>query len=405
MLNLGGLSAAYPGYQAAEATQATTETNQAAAKEAALKLLGQHVLGRALTGAQPDQGPQPPAPGQPSAPSAPQGGGPAGPGAIPNQMQQAPPAPPQAAPAVSAAPSAAQGTPEITLQALTQRILATSPRVKDHPEVLMAALERAAPLLDRQSKEDLAELRKEMSTQRLKSAAEIAKARQDSLDTWRGQQGNRADRRLDQRDDAQESLVDYRKRTGDQRDAEEIGRNGRHQAAEAGKKERFDTSEARRTQFAASREGRALAELDLKRQALEQRIESAKTREDRERLALELRTNHQKATEIIQASNAITGMPEEDRKPFLTQRGQQIEDAITRLRTGNSGKSSQPAGASPAASAPAAAPVPAASAPAAAPTVQPPPVAMLKPGGINVINGVGWRLVNGQPVQVPIPGQ
>lgn len=191
MLNLGGLSAAYPGYQASENLQATTETNQAAAKEAALKLLGQHVLGRALTGAQPDQGPQPPAPGQPSAPSAPQGGGPAGPGAIPNPMQQAPPAPPQGGPpgqapgpGVSSAPTApagGTGMPEITLQGLTQRILATSPRVREHPEVLLAALERAAPLLDRQSKDDLYELRKQFQTQQLETRERMVRMQQEGL--------------------------------------------------------------------------------------------------------------------------------------------------------------------------------------------------------------------------------
>lgn len=194
MLNLGGLSAAYPGYQASENLQATTEQNQSAAKEAALKLLGQHVLGRALTGAQPDQGPQAPAPGQPSAPSAPQGSGPAGPGAIPNPMQQAPPAPPQGAsgqtpgPGVSSGGGQAfgstgtgSGMPEITLQGLTQRILATSPRVREHPEVLLAALERAAPLLDRQSKDDLYELRKAFQTQQLETRERMVRMQQEGL--------------------------------------------------------------------------------------------------------------------------------------------------------------------------------------------------------------------------------
>lgn len=377
MLNLGGLSAAYPGYQAAEATQATTETNQAAAKEAALKLLGQHVLGRALTGAPPDQGPQPPAPGQPSVPSAPQGGGPAAP---PVQGGLAP----TPAPAASVAPS---GTPEITLQALTQRILATSPRVKDHPEVLMAALERAAPLLDRQSKEDLAELRKEMSTQRLSQAGELARARQESLNTWRGQQGGRADRRLDQRDDAQESLETYRKRTGDQRDAEEIGRNGRMQAKEAGTQGRFDAREARLAASTAVRQDQGWQRLEQQRQDIERKVQQGGDRTALSQWRTIVDAQHKRATEIIQSNSVMSGMKEEDKKAMLAEQRAVYEESISAMR----GKMSQPAGAP----ASPAAPVPAAS--------TTPPLAVLKPNTITTFaNGQKWTIgPDGQPKQVP----
>lgn len=390
MLNLGGLSAAYPGYQASENLQATTEQNQSAAKEAALKLLGQHVLGRALTGAQPGQGPQPPAPGQPSMPPAPQGGGFAGSGAIPNPMQQAPPAPPQGVPGqapspdANSAPAAPSGMPEISLQGLTARILQTSPRVREHPEVLLAALERAAPILDRQSKEDLAELRKDYQKQIATQRTESAAARLEEAKRWHNQTSD--DRRYG---------VDTR--AGTASTAEE-GRNARSTTTEEGKNTRSgarlertdrrldqaDEREARISKFAASREGQALEKLDLARRSLEQRIGSAQTREDRERLALELRTNHQKATEILQANSVNSSLKPLERKTLLQERAQQVEEAITRLR----GKSSQPATTAPVS------------------TTDAPPVSMLKEGQPQAFKNKQtgetqtWTLENGQPKQV-----
>lgn len=349
MLNLGGLSAAYGGYQAAEATQATTETNQAAAKEAALKLLGQHVLGRALTGAQPDQGPQPPAPGQPSAPSAPQGGGPA-----PAPVQGGPA--PTPAPAASAAPAAPSGTPEITLQALTQRIMATSPRVKDHPEVLMAALERAAPLLDRQSKEDLAELRKEMSTQRLKQTGELAQARIDAA-----------------------------------------------KAKEAGTQGRFDAREARLAASTAVRQDQGYERLEMQKQDLERKIQQGGDRTALSQWRAIVDAQHKRATEIIQSNSVMSGFKDEEKKALLAEQRAAYEEQIAAMR----GKMLQPTGAQPPATSAPASPapsVPAAAAPAGGtPAVQAPPLAVLKPNTITTFaNGQKWTIgPDGQPKQVP----
>lgn len=335
MINLSGFSAAYPGYQAAEATQATTETNQAAAKEAALKLLGQHVLGRALTGAPPAQGPQPPAPGQPSAPSAPQGGGPA---AAPVQGASAP----AVAPVASTAPS---GTPEISLQALTQRIMATSPRVKDHPEVLMAALERAAPLLDRQSKEDLAELRKEMSTQRLKQTGELAQARIDASKT-----------------------------------------------AEAGRQGRFDAREARLAASTAVRQDQGWQRLEQQKQDIERKVQQGGDRTALGQWRAIVDAQHKRATEIIQSNSVMSGFKDEEKKALLDEQRSAYEAEIAGMR----GKLSQPAPAAPASPA-----APAASAPA--PASSAPPLAVLKPSTITTFaNGQKWTIgPDGQPKQVP----
>src|SRR4029453_7648141 len=223
-MNLSGLSAVYPGYSAQENATATTEQNQAAAKEAANKLLGAQVLGRALTGAQPP--PQAPNPGQPPAP-------PPGQASVPNAPPQAAPpvpsapapqAPPAAGPPGAPVAQGGGGMPEISLEALTKRILQTTPQVQSHPEILMAALERAAPLLDRQSKEDLAELRKQMQVQRLEQTGELARARIEAA-----------------------------------------------KAAEEGKNRRFDTREARLAASTAVRQDQGYQRLQLQAQALAER--------------------------------------------------------------------------------------------------------------------------------------
>lgn len=195
MISLSGLSATYPGYMAQENQTAETQLNQSKQREAAIKLLGAHVLGQALAG-QPGGGPQPPAPGQASVPNVPPpvpgAQGPTSVGGAPVAPPQDAPAPPsspvastpgQSAPAPQAikAPSApASGLPEISLPALTQRILQTSPGIRAHPEILLAALERAAPMLDRQGKDDLAEARNAFTTQRI----QIAKDRLEEAQRW-----------------------------------------------------------------------------------------------------------------------------------------------------------------------------------------------------------------------------
>lgn len=198
MINLAGLSAAYPGYQAAEQQTAETQLNQSKAREAAIKLLGAHALGAALaSAAQPPPGPQAPPPGQASTP-APR---PTAPVALPPQAPVAPssaappppvvPAPAPAAPSPPAAQSQATtggspavgGLSEVTLPALTQHLVRANPGIVNHPEVFLAAVERAAPLLDRQGKEDIAEMRKQFTEQRLTLARERLKAAQEHWDT------------------------------------------------------------------------------------------------------------------------------------------------------------------------------------------------------------------------------
>lgn len=189
-ISLAGLSATYPGYAAQQeqdaktaASNAEASANQGKARDAALKLLGAGVLGKALMGG--DQGPQAPPPGQASMPAPRPMPPPAPTAAIPPQAAAVPqgglPPSPQPPPAVSApagggAPPAAPQAggaaklPEISLQGLTQRILETSPGIRNHPEVFLAALEHAKPFLDQQSKADLQEIQQNFTLQRIQMA-------------------------------------------------------------------------------------------------------------------------------------------------------------------------------------------------------------------------------------------
>src|SRR6266566_1291044 len=190
-MNLSGLSAIYPGYSAQENQTAETEKNQAAAQDAALGLIANNARGRALvhlmTGQVPpqgppgNQGPMPPQPGQPSMPNQPappamtppvQGGQPAAP---------QPPLVPQARyqPPVQRNPDT--GTPEVSLQNLTRSLLAANPGIERHPAVLMKALDQSAALLDRQSKEDLYDLRQKFQEQTLAQRERIVQMQQEGL--------------------------------------------------------------------------------------------------------------------------------------------------------------------------------------------------------------------------------
>jgi|GEM_PF-4333675 len=366
-MNLGGLSATYPGYMAQENQTATTEQNQAAAQEVALKLLGAHVLGRALTGAAPGQpAPQPPAPGQASVPNQP---APApAPPAVAQGGPAAPPATPQMAQGAAGAPPSAGGSglPEISLQALQQRILQTTPQVANHPEVMLAALERAAPILDRQGKEDLADMRKEIATQRLQQAGELARARQESLDAYRAAQGSRADRRLDQ---------------GDTREA------------------RLAANSAVRNDATTQRLQMQQADLERKIQAGDRGVALAQWRATTDAL-------HKRATEIIQSNSIASTLSDADRKAMLDEQRQAYEGQIAAMR-GMAG-SSTPQGGTASAGAPPAPKVQGQVTPNAPLVTQPaaaasaPPLAMLKPNTITTFqNGQKWTIgPDGQPKQV-----
>lgn len=338
MINLAGLSAVYPGYQQAENTQATTEQNQAAAREAAIKLLGQQVLGRAFAGGQqsPSQ-PLAPAPGQPSTPSNP---APAAPPPVQGQGGAGPSAaPPPAAPVPGAAPT---GLPEISLQGLTQRILQTSPQVAQHPEILMAALERASPILDRQSKEDLAELRKQMATERLAQTGELARARIDALK------------------------------------AAEEGRNTRAEDRNARTDRRLDQADVREQRLAAAsqvRQDQGWTRLQMQRENLERQIQQGGDRQALSQWRAVVDAQHKRATEIIQANGVMSGLKPDAVKDLLAEQKRVYEESIAAMR----GKMETPKAAPAAPAQPSAAP---AAAPAASPVkVQTPAeAAKLAPG-------------------------
>lgn len=368
-MNLSGFSAVYPGYQAAENTQADVEKNQAAAKEAANKLLGAQVLGRALTGG------APPAPGNPGQPLAPNPGQPS----VPN-VPPAPVPPPQSAPAPQAAPVAQPpalvqgggGMPEISLESLTKRIIQTTPQVQGHPEILMAALERAAPLLDRQSREDLAEMRRKMQEQRLQQTGELAQARIEAAK------------------------------------AAEAGRNSRADRAEEGKQGRFDTREARLAASTAVRQDQGYQRLQLQAQALAERAQSTGDKNTLAQWRAAVDAMHKRATEIIQSNSVNSNLSKDDKAALLAEQRQGYESAITGMRekmgsttpTGGTTPAGQPAAPKVQGQVPQNAPLVTGGGPAPADT---PPLAMLKPNTVTTFaNGQKWTVgPDGQPARVP----
>lgn len=380
-MNLGGLaglSATYPGFQHAVTADLENQKNQAAATEAQNKLLAQAALGRAF-GGMPGSQPMAPPPGQASVPRQPM----TSPGAQP------PPSPsPGAAPAGAPAPVGPM-TGEVDLKTLTQRIIQTNPGIAGHPAVLMAALERAAPILDRQSREDLAEMRKEMSTARLTQAGELAKARMEA-----------------------------QKAIHDQVSADKA-------AAEAAKQTRFDNREGRLATQAQIRQDQGYQRLDLQRQDLERKIQETGDKQAMAAWRIVVNEQANRARAVINANSKISDLSEKDKATLIEQVNAEHAQVIEAMRakvgsttpTGGVTPPGQPVapkiqGQVPQQAAPVpppgtpAPPTPAPASPAGAPPQQPvtpPPAAMLKPGGINVINGVGWRLVNGQAVQVPLP--
>lgn len=58
-----------------------------------------------------------------------------------------------------------------------------NPGIVNHPEIYLAAIERAAPLLDRQGKEDAADLRKQFTEQRLEIARQRLEAAREHWET------------------------------------------------------------------------------------------------------------------------------------------------------------------------------------------------------------------------------
>ena len=259
--------------------------------------------------------------------------------------------------------------PEISLPALTQRILQTTPQIKDHPEILLAALERAAPLLDRQSKEDLAEMRKEFQTRSLEQRAALASERMNL---------------------ARE---------------QERGRNDRSATAEKGRQDRFDTREARLAASTAVRQDQGYQRLQLQAQALADRAQATGDKKLLGEWRATVDAMHKRAQEIINANNANIQLSKTDKAALLAEQRQGYEEALNAMRQRMG--SSTPTGGTAAPGAPAApkvegrVPQNAPLVTGGAPVVDAPPLAMLKPNTITTFaNGQKWTLKNGQPAKV-----
>ena len=185
MISLAGLSATYPGYEAAEdqkaktdKTIAETQKNQTVQREAAIKLLGASVAGQALAGGAP--GPQAPPPGQASVPAPrpmPLQGVPPPPtpqGAPPLPIPQGgpPPGPPMPPPQPQAAAPMGTAPNKLGFQDAIKRVLQASPQVSNHPEILLAALNHMKDLgiLDPEAETQIADIHKQHTLNRIEAA-------------------------------------------------------------------------------------------------------------------------------------------------------------------------------------------------------------------------------------------
>jgi hypothetical protein len=177
MISLSGLAQTYPGYEDAEKKTADTEkvhadaqAKQTAQRDAAIKMIGANVAGAALAG----PGPQAPPPGQASMPARPPVPPPqAAPSPAPPQGGPPPSAPPAAAPSPPPAPGPAAGVSmKMPLQGAVQAILARSPQVANHPEILLAALNHFKDLgiLDPEAEAKIDEAQKQHTLQRVATA-------------------------------------------------------------------------------------------------------------------------------------------------------------------------------------------------------------------------------------------
>lgn len=271
---LAGLSAVSSGYDAAEKTAADTENTRAATeaqyqrldeaqREADTKRQLDPILGRAfqhlMTGQvappQPPQNqPMAPPPGQPSMPGAqpmapPQTGAPQG---MPPPQQAAPHTPPPRNPET--------GAPEVNLQGVVKSIIAANPGIQSNPELFMRAISdpRVATILDRQGKEDLAELKSKYQQSVLDQRREAITLREQGLN-------DRAQRTSEDRRYSSDNTLAGRKYSADtilrarelstdaQRDIAQLSATTRQEIAdraEIGKDNRAQLSDAAKREIA-----------------------------------------------------------------------------------------------------------------------------------------------------------
>ena len=139
---------------------------------------------------------------------------------------------------------------------------------------------------------DLMDLRKEMQTERLRQAGELARARQESLDAYRGAQGGRADRRLDQ----------------------------------------ADTREARLAVNSSVRQDQAFQRLDIQRKELERKIAEGGDKTALAAWRAVADAQHKRAVEVINANSINSNLSKEDRKALIDEAGTTYRAAIEQMR-------------------------------------------------------------------------
>lgn len=384
MVSLSGLSAAYPGFLAAQDQDAIARLHKMQAATGENDLLGQQAYGRTLASmaqvpgtttmqhpGMPFGGPQGAMampPGQQSPPM--QHGGPMPlvnpqqqfrpmpqPGMQPGGQGMPPGAPPMPgmppmAPGGGQPPQQPPGQPQggasqMNWQSIAQQVAKANPNA--NPEVIAAAVDKFLPLMNQQSQQEWKMMSMALAAQRVD---------QGQQRTDQGQQ------RIDQRDD------------------------------------QFEQRENRLKTSGAVKQDQAWQRLEVQKSEAARKAQSGEDKNAITRWRSLVDAQHKRASEIIQASAINSGLSKGDKKALLSEQDdfydQQISSMKDQMQAAKSYKEGGLAGV------PGTVPAKDAGKPAEAPQ-GPPPEALkaLKEGVITVFgNGQRWTLEGGQPKQL-----
>lgn len=181
------------------------------------------------------------------------------------------------------------------LEGLAKRIMQANPGIEQNPRILLAAMERAVPLLNAQSRQQLAELKQQFTQQNL-----------DLRERQVGENERRNRATEGQRDRREERLSETDRRKAEQwkQNQERLKDNARN---------RFEDAHAR---------------LDLATQKAKTYNEKVKTAQDIDLAKQELATTHRAIIEQIQANNVMNA---EEKKRLVEEAVKNRNESLMKL--------------------------------------------------------------------------
>lgn len=373
MVNLSGLSAAYPGFQRARGADLDIRAKELGVGDMENSQAGDVAFGNTLKmfqqqvpGAQPmpggmppgaapqpmaQNGPMPPQPGQPSVPMSPPGqsamsGGPAPPQQAQPQMPQPAPPPMQGGggmPQQQPAPQPGQtGHGMLDWRAIAQKVAQAN--LGAPPQVIAAAVTKFLPLMNQQAQMEWKNVmmaqqvaRTGIQQQRADTAADQGDRRLDNAEAEGARRKEQGDRRLgqgDERIEVSKEEAARRKAQGDRRGDQADTRIGQRDTQLAREGER----EKRLTASAAIRQDQGYQRLEQQKKAFEQRVVQGNDRQALTQWRAILDAQHKLAQEKIQASNFGNTMDAKDKKALLAEQDAFYRSEIARMKNGGAKK-------------------------------------------------------------------